>query len=82
MLLFELESDEMKQAIIAKVSGLSADSEQDAELLDRIYRTLSSDDINTKIAQAFIPPTMDDTFKLEPLLKILTQLIYHSGVDF
>ena len=69
MLLFELESDEMKQAIIAKVSGLSADSEQDAELLDRIYRTLSSDDINTKIAQAFIPPTMDDTFKLEPIIE-------------
>ena len=58
----------MKQAIIAKVSGLSADSEQDAELLDRIYRTLSSDDINTKIAQAFIP-TMDDTFKLEPIIE-------------
>ena len=38
----------MKQAIIAKVSGLSADSEQDAELLDRIYRTLSSDDIQYK----------------------------------
>ena len=44
MLLSRIRTDEMKQAIIAKVSGLSADSEQDAELLDRIYRTLSSDD--------------------------------------
>tara|TARA_B100001057_G_scaffold222989_1_gene223328 strand:- start:3569 stop:4597 length:1029 start_codon:yes stop_codon:yes gene_type:complete len=82
MLLYELNSDEMKKAIIASVSGLRADNEQDAELLDRIYRTLSSEDISTKIAKSFIPPTQDDTFKLEPLLKILTQMIYHSGVDY
>jgi len=82
MLLFELEADQAKQAIIAKVSGLRADNQEDADLLDRIYRTLHDTDISSKIAQAFIPPTQDDDFKLEPLLKILTQLIYHSGVDY
>lgn len=82
MLLKELDADTAKQAIIAKVSGLQADNQEDADLLDRIYRTLHDTDISSKIAQAFIPPTQDDDFKLEPLLKILTQLIYHSGVNF
>jgi hypothetical protein len=84
MLLRELlkEDEETKQAIIAKISGLQADNEQDAEILDRIFRTLHNDDISGKIAQAFGPPTEDDTFQLEPLLKTLTQIIFHAGVNY
>ena len=41
-----------KQNIIAKVSGLSADNEQDAALLDRIYKILNSGAIGTNITNS------------------------------
>jgi hypothetical protein len=79
---FLFEDDEMKKAIISKVSGLEADNDDDLVLLDRIYRTLHDKDISGKVAQAFGPPTEDDTFSIEPLLKTLTQIIFHAGVDY
>ena len=83
MRLYQLFEDEIqKKEIIAKVSGLQADNEQDAKLLDKIYRTLHNDDISGKVAQAFAAPTSDDNFNLEPLLKTLTQIIFHAGVDY
>ena len=42
--------DAAKKEIIATVSGLSADNEQDAQLLDKIYQVLNSDGMCGKIA--------------------------------
>ena len=42
--------DAAKKEIIATVSGLSADNEQDAQLLDKIYQVLNSDGMRGKIA--------------------------------
>ena len=42
--------DAAKKEIIATVSGLSADNEQDAQLLDKIYPVLNSDGMRGKIA--------------------------------
>lgn len=83
MLLKQLLEDEaMKQQIIATVSGLSADNEDDAVLIDKIYRTLNDGTISGKIAQVFGVTTKDDNINLEGLLKALTQMIYHAGVDY
>ena len=76
------EDDAMKKAIISRVSGLEADNEDDLKLLDRIYRTLHDKDISNKVLASFGPPTADDTFSIEPLLKTLTQIIFHAGVDY
>ena len=51
--LFEYQDLEAeKQNIIAKVSGLSAENEQDAALLDRIYKILNSGTIGSNITNA------------------------------
>tara|TARA_B100000767_G_scaffold271800_1_gene298170 strand:- start:2861 stop:3895 length:1035 start_codon:yes stop_codon:yes gene_type:complete len=76
------EDENVKKEIISKVSGLVADNEDDAKLLDKIYRTLHNTDISGKVAQAFAVPTSDDNINLEPLLKQLTQIIFHAGVDY
>lgn len=79
---FLFEDDAMKKAIISKISGLEADNQNDLILLDRIYRTLHDKDISAKILASFGPPTEDDSFSVEPLLKTLTQTIFHAGVDY
>ena len=38
-----------KQNIVAKISGLRADSPEDAALLDRIYKILNTGTIGTNI---------------------------------
>lgn len=49
-----------KQNIIATISGLDATDEQQAALLDRIYKLLNSGDISTKINAAFGAPMADE----------------------
>ena len=52
------------------------------QILDKIYRTLHDKGISSKVALAFGPPTADDSFSVEPLLKTLTRMIFHAGVDY
>lgn len=54
----DLESE--KQNIIAKISGLSAENEDDAALLDRIYKVLNSGNIGNNIQNALVPPSADE----------------------
>ena len=54
----DLESE--KQNIIKTISGLSAQDEQQAALLDRIYKLLNSESITGKINSAFASPMADE----------------------
>jgi len=78
MLLYELfkknlaEYDDLateKQNIIAAVSGLSAENEQDAALLDRIYKLLNTGTIGTNIEKSLIPPSSDESMSQGELVK-------------
>jgi len=49
-----------KQNIISTISGLDATDEQQAALLDRIYKLLNSESISSKIGAAFSAPMADE----------------------
>lgn len=71
-----------QKEIIAAVSGLRADNEQDAKLLDRIYLILNNEGLSSKIATAFEVPVSDENFNLKPLLQKLTTIIFNVDVDY
>ena len=71
-----------QQNIITVVSGLTADNEQDAQLIDKIYKILNQGDIKDKIAQTFNITTADDNFNIQPLIQKITQLIFHVDSDY
>ena len=45
-----------KQGIISAISGLRADNQEDAKLLDRIYKILNTGQIGQNISNAFAVP--------------------------
>ena len=49
-----------KEQIISTISGLSADNQDEANLLDRIWKILNSGTINTNIDNAFDIPLQDE----------------------
>lgn len=58
-----LEYDDLEQekkAIIARISGMRADNEQEAAILDRIYKVLNSSQITDTITKSLVPPTADE----------------------
>jgi len=71
-----------KEKIISKVSGLEADNEEDAKILDKIYRIISSDSISSKISDAFSITTQDDPFKIDTFLKTISQSIFNAEVNY
>src|SRR6056300_978085 len=59
--LFEYEDlNQEKQQIIQTISGLSADNQDEANLLDRIWKILNSGTISTNIDNAFNIPLADE----------------------
>jgi|TARA_R110001606_G_C15281743_1_gene640599 hypothetical protein len=81
--LFEYQDLEAeKKKIIATVSGLSAENEQDAALLDRIYKILNSGSIGSNITNALMTPTADENLgekELDKVRKDITQIL--AGLD-
>ena len=81
--LFEYQDLEAeKQNIIARVSGLSAENEQDAALLDRIYKILNSGTIGSNITNALMTPTADENLgekELDKVRKDITKIL--AGLD-
>ena len=74
--------EQEKQNIIAKISGLSAENEQDAALLDRIYKVLNTGTIGTNIETALKPPSADENMsdaELQKHRQEVTKII--SGLD-
>ena len=49
-----------KDNIIRTISGLDANDEQQAAMLDRIWKLLNSQDFNSKIESAFATTTADE----------------------
>ena len=49
-----------KEEIIQTISGLSADNQDEANLLDRIWKILNSGTISTNIDNAFDIPLQDE----------------------
>lgn len=71
-----------KQNIVAKISGLRADSPEDAALLDRIYKILNTGTIGNNIQTALVAPTADENMSQAELKKhrqAVTQIL--SGLD-
>ncbi len=75
--------DQAKQNIIDKIANLQPANEDDAKLLDRIYRLLSSDNTQPKIAQAFAKSIADDNLKNpEKVIQQLSKVIFSIESDY
>jgi hypothetical protein len=75
--------DQAKQNIIDKIANLQPANENDAKLLDRIYRLLSSDNTQPKIAQAFAKSIADDNLKNpEKIIQQLSKVIFSIESDY
>lgn len=74
--------DTARDQIIATISGLSAENEEDAKMLDRIFKIISSEGIGSKIKDAFTATTRDEYFSIDPFLKKITQDIYNVDSDY
>ena len=49
-----------QQQIIKTLSGLQADNQEHAKILDKIYKIINTDNIGGKMDQALIPPQTDE----------------------
>ena len=80
--LFEYDSLEAeKETIISKIAGLQAENEEDAVLLDRIYKLLNSGSIGQSITNAFQAPLADETLsdnEKRQIMQDMTQIISNS----
>lgn len=71
-----------QQQIIKTLSGLQADNQEHAKILDKIYKIINTDNIGGKMDQALIPPQTDEKLAEPAKQKIrqdITQLI--SNLD-
>lgn len=74
-----------KANILKTISGLDAADENDKEILDRIYRLLHSEDMNTTLSAAFATPLSDESMpeKTKEQHRIaLTNIIGKLDSDF
>lgn len=74
-----------KENIIKTISGLDASDENQAKLLDRIYRLLNSETVGTRISSAFETPVSDEKFsqsaKQNHIIQ-LTKIISDLDADY
>lgn len=71
-----------KPNLIKTISGLDASNEKEAQLLDRIYKLLHSEHINTTIGTAFQRPLADEGMsdaEKQQIMKDMTAII--GGLD-
>lgn len=83
--LFEYDDlDSAKEVIISKIAGLQAENEEDAVLLDRIYKVLNSTGIQQNITNAFAVPLegepMSDNEKRQ-VMQDMTKIISQADSD-
>jgi hypothetical protein len=74
-----------KEQIISTISGLSADNEDEANLLDRIWKILNSGTISTNIDNAFDIPLQDENMGDKEKLLIrqdMTRIISSVESDY
>lgn len=74
-----------KDAIIRTVSGLDASNEEEAKVLDRIWKILNTDTVGTKITNAFKGTITDEKFsdkEKQLIMKDLTEMLSNLSVDY
>ena len=74
-----------KETIISKISGMSADNEQEAQLLDRIYKILNSGQISQNIDNAFDIPLADENMadkQKQQVRQDMTRIISSLDSDY
>ena len=74
-----------KQGIISAISGLRADNEEDAKLLDRIYKVLNTGQIGQNISNAFAVPLEGEPLSDKEkalVVQDMTSIISQSDNDF
>ena len=74
-----------KDNIIKTISGLDATNEEHADLLDRIYKLLNSEDIGKTLDKAFSYPLMDEPFsdkQKEKVIQDITRIISTLDSDY
>jgi hypothetical protein len=74
-----------KQGIISAISGLRADNEDDAKLLDRIYKVLNTGQIGQNISNAFAVPLEGEPLSDKEkalVVQDMTSIISQSDNDF
>jgi hypothetical protein len=77
--------DQAKQEIIKTVSGLDARNEQQAEILDRVWKVLNRDDVGQKIDTAFATTLADEKFSKQErnlILRNLTEIFGNLSADY
>ena len=84
--LFEYDDlNQEKEVIISRIAGLQADNDDDAALLDRIYKILNSGTIGQNVANAFATPLegepMSDKEKHQ-VMQDMTKIVAGSDSDY
>jgi len=77
--------EQEKQGIISAISGLRADNEEDAKLLDRIYKVLNTGQIGQNISNAFTVPLEGEPLSDKEkalVVQDMTTIISQSDNDF
>lgn len=74
-----------KQTIIKTISGLDASNEEEAAILDRIYKILNSDRISSTIDNAFSKPIADESLSdnaKKQIIRDVTEILGTLSVDY
>tara|TARA_B100000900_G_scaffold80880_1_gene65145 strand:- start:921 stop:1991 length:1071 start_codon:yes stop_codon:yes gene_type:complete len=83
-----LEYDDLnqeKEVIISKIAGLQAENDEDAALLDRIYKLLNSGNISQSIGNAFQAPLANEPLsdnEKRLIMQDMTQIISNGDSDY
>ena len=74
-----------KANIIKTISGLDASNEEEAAILDRIYKILNSDRISSTIDNAFSKPIADESLSdnaKKQIIRDVTEILGTLSVDY
>lgn len=77
--------NQAKQEIIRTVSGLDARNEQQAEILDRVWKVLNRDDVGEKVNTAFATTLADEKISNQErnlIMRNLTEILGNLSADY
>lgn len=77
--------EQEKENIIRTVSGLDAANEEEAKVLDRIWKVLNTDTVGSKITTAFASTVNDEKFSTkekELIMRDMTEILSNLSVDY
>jgi hypothetical protein len=77
--------NQAKQQIIKTISGLDARNEQQAEILDRIWKVINRDDVSQKVNTAFATTLADEKISKQErvlIMRNLTEILGNLSTDY